>query len=224
MNRLPSLARKAGGDKNVSGAVNQQERPRMSEESSETIRQAPLVTRNEIKAYLFGAMHDGWIRKSDRRYRIAQKGTEWLEVIQSMLASLEYRSWIYQEGKTRDVYILESVAPIFRESFDEYGLTNVREQRAYLKGFFDAEGGIPKNQNSKHYIQLTQKDYKKIELLKEMLTRSHIQSGTIHNPSKRIDPHYWRIFVSTRSIPDFVSRIGSLHPRKAAIFNQWMKI
>lgn len=48
-----------------------------------------------IKAYLFGAMHDGWIRKSDNRYRISQKGAGWLEKIQSLLASLEYQSWIY---------------------------------------------------------------------------------------------------------------------------------
>ena len=134
---------------NVVGAVNQQERSRLGEKSSETIRQTPLASRNEIRAYLFGAMHDGWIRKSDNRYRIAQKGTEWLENIQQALKSIGYRSWIYQEGKTRDVFILESVAPIFGETFDPGQLTVPSEQCAYIRGFFDAEGGTPQDPKSK---------------------------------------------------------------------------
>ena len=70
------------------GAVNQQERLAFLQEkreSSETIRRAPFAQRQIVKAYLFGAMHDGWIRKTDHRYRIAQKGTEWLEAIQKLL-------------------------------------------------------------------------------------------------------------------------------------------
>lgn len=129
----------------ASGAVNQQERPSFLKnwESSETIRRTPLRRRKMIKAYLWGAMHDGTIRPKDHRYRIAQKGRQWLEVIQELLASSGYRSWIYQEGKTRSVYILESVAPIFRESFDPWKMKTIYEKKAFLRGFFDAEGGIP---------------------------------------------------------------------------------
>lgn len=210
---------------NANGAVNQQERlDYVYQESSETIRQAPFVNRQTIKAYLFGAMHDGTIRRSDNRYRIAQKGTEWLKVIQMMLMSINYRSWIYQEGKTRQVFILESVAPIFREHFDPFKLVVKEEKKAYIRGFFDAEGGIPKSLTSKRYIQLTQKDHGKIELLKNLLTQLGIETGKIHNPSIRVDPDYWRVFVSRQSISTFVSKIGSWHPRKAAIFDEWMKI
>jgi hypothetical protein len=169
-------------------------------------------------------MHDGWIRKTDHRYRIAQKGTEWLEAIQTLLSNLGYRSWIYQEGKARDVYILESVAPIFREIFDHTKLALLEERQAYIRGFFDAEGGVPRSLTSKRYIQLVQKDKMKIELLKTWLAEMGIITGKIHNPSKRVDPHYWRVFVSRGSIPAFVSMIGSWHPRKAAIFDEWMKI
>ena len=210
---------------NAFGAVNQQERSsHYGWKSSETIRQTPFATRDEIKAYLFGAMHDGWIRKSDSRYRIAQKGTGWLEAIQVMLSDIGYKSWIYQEGKTRDVYILESVAPVFGEAFDPNKLTLQSEQCAYIRGFFDAEGGTPQDPASKRYIQLTQKDRPKILLLKTMLVGLAVETGKIHNPSKRVDPHYWRIFVSLKSIPNFVSKIGSWHPRKRAIFDEWMKI
>lgn len=211
----------------VTGADNQQERLAIGvqlQESSETTRQSPLVNRPAIQAYIFGAMHDGTIRHSDHRYRIAQKGTEWLLVIQRLLASAGYKSWIYQEGKTRSVYILESVAPIFRESFDPYRLRTVIEKVNYVRGFFDAEGGIPQSLTSKKYIQLVQKDYRKIQLIKDFLKESDIATGKIHNPSKQVDPDYWRIFVSLPSIPRFVNIVGSWHPRKRAIFTEWMKI
>lgn len=207
---------------NASGADNQQETFTLKG-SSETTRQAPF-RKQEIKAYLFGALHDGWIRTTDNRYRIAQKGTAWLEVIQKVLTTLGYKSWIYQEGKNRDVYILESVAPIFREAFDSTKLKSRGEICAYIRGFFDAEGGTPRNSNDKRYIQLVQKDYAKNALLKHYLENLGIQSGKIHNPSKKVDPNYWRIFVSMPSIPAFISQIGSWHPRKRAIFDEWMKI
>jgi hypothetical protein len=212
---------------NALGADNQQERLRVDLqflESSETTRQSPLFSRSAIQAYLFGAMHDGTIRHSDHRYRIAQKGTEWLLVIQRLLESVHYKSWIYQEGKTRNVYILESVAPIFRESFDPYQLRTDAEKVNYIRGFFDAEGGIPQSLQPKKYIQLVQKDYQKIQLMKDLLNGFNIATGKIHNPSKNVDPDYWRIFVSLPSIPQFVKTINSWHPRKNAIFAQWMKI
>ncbi len=209
---------------NATDAGNQQETTSFNKlmGSSETIRRAPLVKRQVIKAYLFGAMHDGTIREN--RYRIAQKGTEWLRVIQSLLVSIDYKSWIYQEGRNRDVYILESVSPIFRESFDPGILGDSKEIEAFIRGFFDAEGGIPRSLTAKKYIQLVQKDYLKMVLLKELLTKLSISTGKIHNPSKRVDPNYWRLFVSMPSIPRFVSKVGSWHPRKHAIFQQWMKI
>lgn len=231
--RLSPVARRVKDGENVSGAprqehavtVNQQERPPAKRrESSETIRQAPLQKRQIVQAYLFGAMHDGTVRQSDHRFRIAQKGTGWLKTIQKLVSSVGYKSWIYQEGKKRDVYVLESVALIFRESFDPYRLRTSEEKKAYVRGFFDAEGGIPRSLASKRYVQLAQKDRRKIKLLKEILAEFGIATGKIHNPSKRVDPGYWRLYVSRRSITDFVSQIGSWHPRKRAIFREWMKI
>ncbi len=74
------------------------------------------------------------------------------------------------------------------------------------------------------YIQLVQKDYLKIELLKKFLADLRIESGKIHNPSKQVDPDYWRIFIATHSHKKFASIINSYHPIKKKIFRQRMMI
>ncbi len=106
--------------------------------------------------------------------------------------------------------------------FNPLNLTN-REKAAYVKGFFDAEGGIP-HKAGRFYIQLVQKDLRKMEILKILLADLEIESGKIHNPSKRVDPDYWRIFISSRGYKKFAEIINSYHPLKAEIFCQRMKI
>jgi intein-encoded DNA endonuclease-like protein len=93
----------------------------------------------------------------------------------------------------------------------------------YMRGFFDAEGGVPRN-GKRFYIQLAQKDYAKMSAVKKILREIGIESGKIHNPSKRVDPDYWRIFVPVRHHRAFAERIGSWHPVKSKIFSERMKI
>ena len=188
---------------------------------SETTRRSPF-SRKEIEAYLQGALHDA-SRNKRTRIRFVQKGSEWLEVLKDLLAALGHKSWMYREGKDRDVYALETTARFLDFNFDPIDL-NVQEQAAYICGFFDAEGGIPRNKHSTFYIQLVQKDPIKIAKLKAMLIAMNISSGVIHNPSERIDPDYWRIFVSTKSHRQFVKTIGSWHPRKHAVLRERMMI
>jgi intein/homing endonuclease len=116
-------------------------------ESSETIRQAPLSKR-EIKAYLLGAIHDGTLNKG-KKIRISQKGNEWLKILQQLLKKLGYNSWIYKEGKNRKVYVLETLASFLDFNFDPLRLKTKREKVGYLRGFFDAEGGVPKTKKRK---------------------------------------------------------------------------
>ena len=92
------------------------------------------------------------------------------------------------------------------------------------RGFFDAEGGIPRKENATFYIQLVQKNKPKLERLKEILLQAGIASGKIHNPSVRVDPEYWRFFIATRSHKEFATLIGSWHPRKSEIFKRRMVI
>ena len=188
---------------------------------SETTRRSPF-SRKEIEAYLQGALHDA-SRNKRTRIRFVQKGSEWLEVLKNLLMELGHKSWMYREGKDREVYALETTARFLDFNFDLIGL-NEQEQAAYIRGFFDAEGGIPRNKHSKFYVQLVQKNPDKIAKLKAMLTAMDISSGVIHNPSERVDPDYWRIFVSTRSHGQFVKTIGSWHPRKYAVLRERMMI
>ena len=189
---------------------------------SETTRRSPF-SRKETEAYLQGALHDA-SRNKRTRIRFVQKGTEWLDVLKNLLLALGHKSWMYREGKERDVYALETTAQFLDFNLDPILLKGPEEQIAYIRGFFDAEGGIPRSLQSKFYIQLVQKDPEKIAKLKVMLSALNISSGLIHNPSVRVDPDYWRIFVSTKSHHAFVKTIGSWHPRKYAIMRERMMI
>ena len=189
---------------------------------SETTRRSPF-SRKEIEAYLQGALHDS-SRNKRTRIRFVQKGSEWLDVLKNLLLTLGHKSWMYREGKDRDVYALETTARFLDFNLDPILLKEPKEQIAYIRGFFDAEGGIPRSLQSKFYIQLVQKDPEKIAKLKAMLHALNISSGIIHNPSEHVDPDYWRIFVSTKSHQQFAKTIGSWHPRKYAILRERMMI
>jgi len=191
------------------------------EGSSETIRQAPLL-KVWIESYLLGALHDGTFSSNDR-FRFSQKGRSWLEILKALLEKIDYNSWIYKEGKNRDVYVLETLADFLEMEFDPLTLKENGEKICYIKGFFDAEGGIPKDSKARFYIQLAQKDKKKIKKIKWILEELGIKTGKVHNPSKRIDPHYWRIYVSANFQQKFVDQIGSWHPRKVKILQKRMK-
>ena len=194
---------------------------RTNAEPSETTRQAPFGSETEIRAYLQGALHDAYRRKN--RIRFSQKGTEWLTVLKNLLEHLGHKSWMYREGK-RDVYDLETTAEFLDFKFDPRSLTTNNEQASYIRGFFDAEGGIPHARSAKFYIQLVQKDQEKIQVIQDILKSLGIKTGVLHNPSRRIDPNYWRCFVTTSSHTDFARIIGSFHPLKRARFVERMMI
>ena len=200
-------------------AVNQQGSLR---DPSETIRQAPLSKR-EIQAYFLGALHDGTF-SANRRFRISQKGTEWLKVLQKLLRKLGYNSWIYKEGSEREVYVLETLADFLDFKFDPIELKTRKEKIGYIRGFFDAEGGIPKDSKAKFYIQLVQNNKEKLEKLKNLLNDLGIITGKIHNPSEKVDPDYWRMYVLAESRKKFVNIIGTWHPRKIKTLRKRMKI
>ncbi len=188
---------------------------------SETTRRAPF-SEKEVKAYLLGAMHDATF-SSNKRFRFSQKGKEWLEILRKLFKQIGYNSWIYREGKDREVYVLETLANFLDFNFNPLRLKSKKEKAAYVRGFFDAEGGIPKN-GKRFYIQLVQSDRLKIEKIKTILNQLGIKTGKIHNPSKKVDPNYWRTYVLADSHKDFAKIINSWHPRKADIFRKRMMI
>ncbi|MBU2632741.1 hypothetical protein KKG52_03425 [Patescibacteria group bacterium] len=55
-------------------------------------------------------------------------------------------------------------------------------------------------------------------MYKEGENRKHsakVDCDKIHNPSKRVDPNYWRFFISIKSYKKFTKLIGSWHPIKS---------
>ena len=206
---------------NAQSAGNQQGSPAMRD-PSETTRRAPY-SKNELIAYLQGALHDASLNKG-KRYRFTQKHRKWLEQLSQCLGMLGYRSWIYKEGKTRNVFALETLAPFLDFTFDPLTLHGAREQTGYIRGFFDAEGGLPHYLDARFYIQFVQKNKGKLDALKALLASLGIYTGRVHNPSVHVDPDYWRFYVRAQSHADFARIVGSWHPIKQEILRERMVI
>ncbi len=50
--------------------------------------------------------------------------------------------------------------------------------------------------------------------VKQYLEELDIHCGKIHNPSKKVDPNYWRFYIRASSYINFARIIGSDHPDK----------
>ena len=182
------------------------------------------MTERICQAYLQGALHDGTRSTLHNTHRFSQKGEDWLRVLQELLSGLGHKSWIYREGKLRDVYVLETTASFLSMDFDPDILEAEEEKAAYVRGYFDAEGGLPYEPNARFYIQFAQKNYAGVCKVKGILEDFSIWCGKIHNPSVKVDPEYWRFYILTRSHRDFAQKVGSWHPRKRSILQLRMKI
>ncbi len=165
------------------------------------------------KAYLLGAMHDGTIRR--RTLRISQREKEYILSVQRLIVSLGGNAWIYREGQTRELFVVE-----FARSFLDSCVVRTRKEIiGYIRGYFDAEGGIPVIADERPYLYFAQEKKADLTALWLMLIWVGIDCVRIHNPSRRADPDYWRFFVRRSSIPASIRRVGSWHPRKARLLD-----
>jgi hypothetical protein len=157
-------------------------------------------------------------------HRIGQKDQAWLRFLAMILDALGHRSWIYREGRSREYWILETTAPFLSVSYDAVSLVGTPPGLLYARGFFDAEGGMPKSSAARLYLQYTQKCRPTLETLVRILRSAQIECGRIHNPSREVDPHYWRFYVRAGSHERFMTLVGSWHPRKRLQIDNRMKI
>ncbi len=161
------------------------------------------------KAYILGALHDGTKRRNT--FRISQKSKSYIKFLAKSIKALGYNAWIYKEGKNRNLYIVE----FSKFVLDKTEINSTNEKIDYLKGYFDAEGGIAKNQKVRYYLYFAQKNLSDLKKVKKYLTELKIETGKIHNPSKTVDPNYWRFYIRANSYEKFAEIIGSDHPIKS---------
>ena len=163
------------------------------------------------KAYLLGLLHDATERPYT--YRIGQNNREFVELTARKVRELGAKAWTYREGQKRNLFIVE-----FRKSLlRNLKIRSNRDKTDYIRGYFDAEGGIAKSPKVRFYLYFAQKNLKDLAQVKTYLEELKIQCGKIHNPSKKADPNYFRFFVSARSYRDFAEKIGSWHPEKKTL-------
>ena len=160
------------------------------------------------KAYLLGILHDATERKNT--FRISQKSKLLVSFIAEGIKSMGGNAWTYKEGKDRSVYVVE-----FSKSFlGNKKITTRKDKIDYIRGYFDADGGIAKNRNVRFYIYFAQKNFSDLSEVKGFLDELNISSGEIHNPSRKVDPDYWRFYIRSKSYVDFIRIVGSWHPEK----------
>jgi hypothetical protein len=173
-----------------------------------------LISDEALAAYCQGALRDGTYSARHRTHRIGQADAAWLRFLADILERLGRRSWIYREGRDRRLWVLETTAPFLSLSFDPRALAGRPEGVHYARGYFDADGGMPRDVGARLYFQFVQKDISSLQGVSEILRAAGIGCGRIHNPSRAADPHYWRFFVSAASHRQFMRLVGSWHPRK----------
>ncbi|MBU4210641.1 LAGLIDADG family homing endonuclease [Patescibacteria group bacterium] len=160
------------------------------------------------KSYLLGILHDATERKTT--FRISQKSEIFVKFIAKEIKRLGSGAWVYKEGKNRNVYVVE-----FSKSFLKGFKIKTRQDKIdYIRGYFDSEGGIAHHPKVRFYIYFSQKDINDLKEVKQCLKELNISCGKTHNPSKKVDPDYWRFYILSKSYKDFAKIIGSFHPIK----------
>jgi len=176
-------------------------------------------------AYLLGALRDGSvdIRKGKNyEIKIGQKNREWLVILQKIIAE----KFGYTGSITRhcnNYYILriterEVVEKILKISGMRKGWKTpkiIKDQplevkKEYVKGFFDAEGGLPRNPQKWRYISFDQKEKEPLRFIRKVLVECKIATTRITFTS---GAYQFRI-TRKESIVKFAKEVGSLHPDK----------
>ena len=104
--------------------------------------QAPQIT----KAYLLGIIHDASVRKTT--YRVATKNQTFAEILKQGIIDLGRTAWIYKEGKSRNLWIVE----FSKSLLNRMKIISREEKLDFVRGFFDAEGGIAKSSKVRFYL------------------------------------------------------------------------
>jgi hypothetical protein len=177
---------------------------------------------SELRAYVSGAARDGTQSRSHKTFRIGQSNPSWLGTLQGMLERMQIKSWIYQEGASRHYWVLETSASFLLNGGTSF--SSRPDKLAFARGYFDSDGGMPRHVHARLYFQYCQKNRDDLASLRDTLICEGIKCGTLHNPSWRVDPDYWRFFIRAESHRDFMSLVGSWHPIKGLLMDERMGV
>ncbi|OGI14829.1 hypothetical protein A3K63_03915 [Candidatus Micrarchaeota archaeon RBG_16_49_10] len=175
--------------------------------------------------YLVGALRDGCLT-TDWTVKYKQKNRDWLSnVILPMInrnfkLGLTEKCIYLQEEKTTVWYIAFKKKDVWKKlSYLRTVSPRTQEQqKLYIRGFWDADGGCPKNpsEDRKIYIKFTQKDRQSLEEIKETLNRTfQIKTGVVRISEIGKNGPIWRFTITSKDgITKFCRKIGSFHPEK----------
>lgn len=179
--------------------------------------------------YLVSALRDGCLT-TQWTIKIKQKNREWLsDVLMPMFTEVFQRTFVnniyLQKEKTTVWYIAFKDKEIWKKlkKLSSQLPRTKEEQKFYIMGFWDTEGGCPKKPsiNRKLYLKFTQKDKKSLLELKSMLENEFdIKSGDVRISEKVKNGLIWMFSITNKDgMMKFHNQIGSLHPEKKERLN-----
>ncbi len=193
-----------------------------SENGFSEINLSENLTKPEIY-YLVGALRDGCLT-TQWTIKIKQKNRAWLS---SVIIPL-FKD-IFNKEIRNNIYLQQEYSPVWYLAFKDKGIwqklnelknqipETPSEQKFYIMGFWDADGGCPKNPTIKKkiYIKFTQKDKKSLEELKWMIENFGIKCGNVRISENAVYGKIWRFSITNKQgMIKFCNSIGSLHPEK----------
>lgn len=190
---------------------------------------------NTNLGYLLGAMRDATvdIRKGKNyEIKVSQKNKEWIKLIQKIferefgkkgkITRHMKNYWILRiNGKNFVRKIVEtSQIKIPQENWGTPDRIRNSDKRSvinsYIRGFFDAEGGLPRNitSESQKYVIFSQKNKESLEFIRKELDEIEIKPTNLTRCGG-----VWEFRITRKkSILRFIEIIGSSHPEKIEKF------
>ena len=179
-------------------------------------------------AYLLGALRDASIdirKGKNYEVKIAQKNRKWLEILQTIIErKFGYKGKITKHQKnyhilriTRKTVVerIVAIAEITTPQSQWNTPTIIKKQpleiqKEYIKGFFDAEGGLPRNPKKWKYISFDQKAKEPLEFVRNVLIKLGFKPTNL-----TLTSGVWQFRLTRKNdIINFDIKIGSLHPEK----------
>ena len=180
--------------------------------------------------YLLGALRDATIdvrKGKNYEIKIAQRNLRWLKLLQKLFGQyFKNRGRITKHVNNTNILRIngrEIVERIIQVSGIKVPQNNwqtpevMKKQQtagilAYIRGFFDAEGGLPKypKKNKQKYISFDQKNKEPLIFIRNKL----VEYG--YKPTKlTFTGGNWQFRITRKShIKKFYQEIGSWHPEK----------